>query len=338
MTRNNAASSALRDAAGGSLWDSLKAVRSSRAMLDGFPLRLCVGLSLLLILFVWFDVSGIVHKLFSIDARFVLIAIGLFALQFIMSCVRWVFILDRQGVGIDARRALSIFGIGTLANLFLVTSIAGISVRAALLLRAGTALSGALASVTSERIAATAGLLLCAAVGFAFAFPQMQSLLGEWAPTQTAVYVLAGGAVLAGAAVLILHRMEGPRAFARKVWASFSSLRQAILLIGVSAAIVVMGFAGMAALATGLGLAIDPLFFLSVMPAIAFVSALPISVGGWGVREGAMVAGLSIFAVPPESAMALSVSYGLGGLLVALLLGSALALLGQTREEKLLDG
>lgn len=77
-----------------------------------------------------------------------------------------------------------------------------------------------------------------------------------------------------------------------------------------------------------MGLEIDPLFFISVMPAIAFIASLPISVGGWGVREGAMVAGLAPFSVAPESAMALSISYGLASLLVALTMGGLLVLLG----------
>lgn len=325
--------------AAGTAWRAPpKGGQRTRGRFDRLSLRLCTGLSLLLVLFAWFDISGIVQKLFSIDAWFVALAIATFALQFVMSCARWVLILSRQKVGIDFRRALSIFGVGTLANLFLVTSIAGISVRAALLLRAGTGLPGALATVTSERIAAMAGLMLCAAIGFAFAFPQLHGLLAEWTLSETVAYVLVGCAVALAVMIWAVRRMEGPRDFARKVWVAFSAPRQAILLVGVSAAIVVTGFAGMAALAKGLGLAIDPLFFLSVMPAIAFISALPISVGGWGVREGAMVVGLSIFAVPPESAMALSVSYGLGGLLVALLLGSALALLGQDRGEAPLAG
>ena len=74
---------------------------------------------------------------------------------------------------------------------------------------------------------------------------------------------------------------------------------------------------------------IAAVFFVSVMPAIAIISALPISVGGWGVREGAMVAGLSIFSIPADTAIVLSISYGLGGLLVALLLGAVLSLFGQ---------
>lgn len=304
-----------------------------RSRFGGASLKLCAGLSLLVILLVWFDAGAIVQQLLSIDAGFLLLALLLFALQFIVACARWVVILGHQGSAITPRTALSIFGAGTLANLFLVTSLAGVSVRTALLLRAGTGLAGALAPVTAERLASMAGLVLCGIAGFVFAFPDLQSFAGHWAPPKAAA-LLAAAMAVAGLALVVAVRKSGwCAAFARMVAASFRSPGQAVQLIGASAAIVLLGFAGMAALAQGMGLSIDLMFFLSVMPAVAFISALPISIGGWGVREGAMVAGLSIYAVPPDSAMALSISYGLAGLLVALLLGAGLAMLGQQRRD-----
>ncbi len=299
-------------------------VRSNRLLV-----KLCTGLSLLLILFTWFDISSILEYLFSIDTHFMLLAIGIFVMQFALSCVRWVYILGAQHVSIGSRNALSIYGAGTLANLFLVTSIAGMSVRAALLVRKGAGMSGALASLMAERIAAMAGLGICGVAGLVFVFPQIQRLLGEWSPLGMTGVAAAGLAILGSATFFIFWKFKATRSFGLKVWMAFSSPRQAVLLISVSALVVLLGFAGMAALAFGMGLSIDPVFFVSVMPAIALISALPISVGGWGVREGAMVAGLSIFSVPADTAIALSISYGLGGLLVALLLGAVLSLFGQ---------
>ena len=291
--------------------------------------KFCASLSLLLVLLVWFDLPQIIQKLVFIDLDYVAIAIIFFALQLVLSSARWVIILSRQKVGLKWRDALSIFGMGTLANLFLVTSIAGLSVRGALLVRAGAGISGAFASLTAERIAAMAGLGICGVAGLVFAFPELQRLIGETSHLRAAGLAAGGLAALAGVAFLVFRKFNAPRNFVLTVWMAFSSARQALLLISVSAAVVLSGFAGMAALASGMGLAIDPVFFVSVMPAVAFISALPVSVGGWGVREGAMVVGLSIFSVPAESALALSVSYGLGGLLVALLIGAMFALMGQ---------
>lgn len=308
----------------------VRAVRNR--LIDKVSFKLCVGLSLLLLLFTWFDVHEIFAKLLSIDIGYLLLALGVFVLQFLLSCARWILILGRQSSPITPRTALSIFGAGTLANLFLVTSLAGLSVRAALLLRAGSGVPGALASLTAERIAATAGLGLCGVAGMVFALPELSQFAGQWIEPQTASLIIAGVSFAALSLLVLLGRTKWTRGFMSTVWSAFATPGQTIQMVGASAAIVLLGFAGMAMLAQGLHLTINLMFFLAVMPAVALITALPISIGGWGVREGAMVAGLSIYSVPPDSALALSISYGLGGLLVALFLGAGLVLLGQSRS------
>jgi uncharacterized membrane protein YbhN (UPF0104 family) len=308
-------------------------VLSSGARSNRLLIKVCTGLSLLLILFTWFDFSGIASTLFSIDAHYVLLAIIIFILQFALSCARWMFILKRQKIGVKQRTALSIYGVGTLANLFLVTSIAGMSVRAALLVRRGAGLSGALASLAAERLAAIAGLALCGGAGLLFALPMLQDEFGALPVSRILAMAATGLAIVIFGSLLAHYKFSMLRAFFHKVWNAFSSFGSFLFLTAASAGVVLLGFIGMAILAGGIGLDISPVFFISVMPAIAFVSALPISVGGWGVREGMMVAGLAIFSVPAEAAVALSISYGLAGVFVAVLLGTASALMGEDNDK-----
>ena len=72
------------DAAGMPVWKQTLTghVRSNRLLV-----KLCTGLSLLLILFTWFDISSILENLFAIDEHFVLLAIAMFVMQFALSCV-----------------------------------------------------------------------------------------------------------------------------------------------------------------------------------------------------------------------------------------------------------
>ena len=55
-----------------------------------------------------------------------------------------------------------------------------------------------------------------------------------------------------------------------------------------------------------------------LMPVIFLSAALPISFAGWGVREGVFVTFLVLFGVSKEVALALSLTYGLVGLVAAL--------------------
>jgi uncharacterized membrane protein YbhN (UPF0104 family) len=59
----------------------------------------------------------------------------------------------------------------------------------------------------------------------------------------------------------------------------------------------------------GLTMAFDQWFI--VVPTVLLISMLPISVGGWGVREGAMVVALQGLGVPSEEALLSSILFGL---------------------------
>jgi uncharacterized protein (TIRG00374 family) len=59
----------------------------------------------------------------------------------------------------------------------------------------------------------------------------------------------------------------------------------------------------------GLTVAFDQWFI--VVPTVLLISMLPISIGGWGVREGAMVVALRGFGIPTEEALLPSILFGL---------------------------
>ena len=58
--------------------------------------------------------------------------------------------------------------------------------------------------------------------------------------------------------------------------------------------------------------------FAILMPPVMLIVALPISAGGWGVREGAIVTALGLVGVGTASALLLSIELGLIGTLVSL--------------------
>ena len=67
-------------------------------------------------------------------------------------------------------------------------------------------------------------------------------------------------------------------------------------------------------------LSIDISFFnaLILLPPVLFMSMLPISVAGWGVREGAMVVALNMINIPAHQSLALSICFGLCALAISL--------------------
>jgi uncharacterized membrane protein YbhN (UPF0104 family) len=67
--------------------------------------------------------------------------------------------------------------------------------------------------------------------------------------------------------------------------------------------------------------------FLILAPLVTLVTTVPISLGGWGVREGAMVTALGLVNIAPSVALAVSIQFGLIMLIVGLP-GGVLAFFG----------
>jgi hypothetical protein len=64
-------------------------------------------------------------------------------------------------------------------------------------------------------------------------------------------------------------------------------------------------------IALSLGIDLSIVDGLAVLPAVILASALPISIAGWGVREGAMVVGLGLLAIDGSDAALVSIFFGL---------------------------
>ncbi|MBI3445256.1 MAG: flippase-like domain-containing protein, partial [Magnetospirillum sp.] len=71
-------------------------------------------------------------------------------------------------------------------------------------------------------------------------------------------------------------------------------------------------------LGIGLGLNIDVIDCLVLVPPVILIMTLPISIAGWGVRETAMVAAFGYIGIEGHSALVLSVLFGLGNMATAL--------------------
>jgi uncharacterized protein (TIRG00374 family) len=71
-------------------------------------------------------------------------------------------------------------------------------------------------------------------------------------------------------------------------------------------------------IARSLGIGVGPIAIIAVMSIVTLVTALPISIGGWGVREASVVVLLGLLGVDREAALLLSVEFGLLSMLLSL--------------------
>lgn len=85
-------------------------------------------------------------------------------------------------------------------------------------------------------------------------------------------------------------------------------------------------------MAASLGIKVSMLDCIVLMQPVALLANLPISVGGWGVRETAVVLLFGLIGVPSSAALVLSLQLGLLALLVVLP-GGILWLLLQIKDR-----
>jgi len=86
---------------------------------------------------------------------------------------------------------------------------------------------------------------------------------------------------------------------------------QAIYLVVLTIIVQVVTVVVMSLIAINVGLKV-PLFpILGVCALGLLISRLPVSLGGWGVREGTLVLGFAPFGISREAALAASITYGL---------------------------
>jgi uncharacterized protein (TIRG00374 family) len=64
-------------------------------------------------------------------------------------------------------------------------------------------------------------------------------------------------------------------------------------------------------LATGLGVNMGLADCMALFPLVLLATTIPVTIGGWGVREGAMIAIFALVGVPREDTFLVSVVYGL---------------------------
>jgi uncharacterized membrane protein YbhN (UPF0104 family) len=104
----------------------------------------------------------------------------------------------------------------------------------------------------------------------------------------------------------------------RMTFSAVWSAKRLASLLAVSLIIQLFNVITLYVLALGLSINLTFWHSLLLVPPVLFISMLPISVAGWGVREGAMIVALGLVGVPPARSVALSVCFGLSLIAISL--------------------
>ena len=246
-----------------------------------------VGVSGAIIVYILVDVDrhDLVRTLRDVRLGLVLEALGIYLAGQVLSGIKWAWIGRSVGLDRPLRDYMRFYFIGMFFNLFGLSTVGG-DVARARDLGAGERPGLALNSVLFDRLTGLALLMAIGAVALV-AFPQYHF------PAWLSASVVVGGLALglgwwmAPRLVRLLPRTNRIRQQVENDLVPF--WRDRILLLRVSALSIVFHFSQIwvqYVLARAAGAEIPFSYCMVFHPILSLMQALPVSVGGFGVREG----------------------------------------------------
>jgi uncharacterized membrane protein YbhN (UPF0104 family) len=265
------------------------------------------------------------------------LCLAILVIQTGLVTIRWWLVARITDTALSLPAALRILLIGMFFNQTLPSSVGGDAVRVWLVTREGSSLGKAINVVLCDRVLALVVLvgLIGATLPAIYARVEDQAMRAALATLVGLGGVGLVGFLIAGeslAALLQRWRMTRPFGNLASDFRRLFTRFPAIAPLALSAVIHLLTVLTVMLLAWGLGIKAGFLDGLMIVPTVVLLTTLPISVAGWGVREGAMVAGFGLVGVPADAALALSVLYGLATILVSLP-GGIVWLAGRSRGE-----
>jgi len=267
------------------------------------------------------DALDIIDRFRGINFWYCSLAVCVMFLLAFVHAARWVAIIRANGGEMSFTTSLKLVFVGYFFNQALPSSIGGDAIRIWQAHRSGLSLVVAINTVVIDRLIALAAMLIMTSV----ALPWLMEIVVESGLRWVIVLVIIGG-VCGFAALLSLNRLpeficswKVLRPFlqlsedAKKILPNSGGLTLA-LSVGIHLGVALVVFM----IASALNVTVGLINCIILVPLVMLVSLFPVSIAGWGIREGAMVVALGLVQIPQSDAISVSIIFGLLFLITSL--------------------
>lgn len=299
--------------------------------------KCAVTVLLLWLAFRTVDVRTVSALLLGLDLRWAVAALVLTGLLILSDAMLLGAVMRIFGRRLPRSTAFLYSLVGWFFSNVAPSTVGGDIFRGVQLSRVGMPVGTALQVIVSIRLLSFATLVVVMLAGF----PIAVGLVEERRDILLLAFIV--GAASAAAATILLLARFGWRSSAFERWRFFEKLKsassgfRALLVPGTHAAgawlaalvqhLLRVGVLAVLAAALGTGIPVATLFALT--PAALLVAMVPMSIGGWGVRELTFVYFLGTAGVSAEAALSLSVAFGLLRIFVGAIGGIAWVVLNE---------
>jgi len=280
-----------------------------------FAVKVAVSLLLMYLVLRPFHLSTLSGRLANASLGWGVLAIGLGLLQILMLAVRWSAIAEAKVLPVGA--AIRLTFIGAFFGQLLPSTVGGDAARIVLLARSGAGWAKATHSVVADRVI---GLLMLAVIVLGCILMTFARVADPLA--RLALFGVAAAAI-AGASVFLLLRVYPFSLITRLPFgghlAEASSLALNVLRVPRTASIVtICSLAGhLAAVgiawccAKALASPVPLLDLVALLPPVLLIATAPVSIAGWGLREGTMATAFTLAGLPAQDGVLISLLFGL---------------------------
>jgi uncharacterized protein (TIRG00374 family) len=276
-----------------------RTVAQSGGLRGALPLiaRIAISAALLALLFSKVPLADVLTLFGRARADIVLLSAVMFAVSLVGSAYQWWLFLKAQRIAIPFRRAMNFYLVGLFLNNFLPANVGGDVMKVIDVGRSGGTKAGALTATLLDRamglfVLVLAGTFAALALGDALPFPEMRVPLALSSAALVVLFVAVLSRRVARAVESVLRHVPGAR-LRRLVERLIAHIRMLhddrrifLIAFAVSVATQFLRVAVHYLAAIALGVHVSPILFALLVPVIAVAITLPISIGGFGVREG----------------------------------------------------
>jgi uncharacterized membrane protein YbhN (UPF0104 family) len=283
-----------------------------------------IALTVLTFYFVFrkIDQHAFAHLFLMQDRGLLISAAAFILLQIILGGERWRTILSAmmRGNTPSLMSVQAVFYSSIFFNCLPLGAIGGDVARVWLARKFALSLRKLVLSVLIDRMLVVGALIVLAFISL----PSIAEPLG------TTIWLGCAAALVAGMAIFLLlqpiaHTLGrwGKTRLVYSLLRTAEELRSAMQRGSLIAALwallsAICGNLAAYCIARSLGINVSLTAMIAVMSIVTIVTALPISLAGWGVREFSVVALLGLLGIEREAALLLSVEFGLVGMLMSL--------------------
>ncbi len=262
-------------------------------------------------------------------------ALLLTVLQPLLAALRWHLILRCLGGALSLVSAFEAYWIGLFAGSLFAGVITGDGMRMWILSRAGLRPSKSVNSVLLDRAAALVGLLLLVAATLPFLDNRVADAPLRYDASLLIVAGLALSIFIALAAKVPArwYKYRPARAVMHVTNDLWSICRRpciAMVLLAISVAAPLCNALAIFVVMRSPDVSLDLIDTMVLSPLVILVITLPISVGGWGLREASMVGLFGLVRVPATVSLSVSILLGLLALLVSIPGGLVMAIMASS--------